>query len=144
MRTLLHSAVLTLVNLLSCWIGFVAYSHFKPIDQVMVQAPITGVLSVALFTGWLAVSRRFAPRVSQLNSTRDGLRTYMLAFMWAAVLFVPLHFLFTGYLSGVGNIAALWGLQLPTNAAAIVVGMKVVHPGGFGTASHSTTSSALP
>jgi hypothetical protein len=142
MRTLLHSVVLALGNLLSCWIGFVAHSFFRPLDQVMVQAPVTGVLSVALFTGWLAVSRRFMPRVSQLQSTRDGFWTYMLAFMWAAVLFVPLHFLFTGYLTGAGNIVALWGLQLPINAAAIVVGMKMVHPGGFGTASPSTEGHA--
>lgn len=142
MRTLLHSAVLALVNLLSGWIGFVAYTRFKPIDQVMVQAPITGVLSVALFVGWLAVYRRFEPRVSQLKSTRDGLRTYVLAFMWGAFLFVPLHFLFTGHLTGVGNIAALWGLQLPINAVAIVVGMRVVHPRGFGATSHTTESRA--
>lgn len=132
MRAMLHSAVLAVVNLFSCLIGYLVYSHLRPSDQLMVQVPITTILSVALFVAWLAATQRFAVSSLPLPDVRDGLRTYALAFGWAAVLFIPLHLLFTGYLTGAGNIAALWGLQLPINAVAIVVGMKVVRPGRSG------------
>jgi hypothetical protein len=135
MRIVLHSAVLAAVNLVSCVIGYLVYLRLRPVDQVMVQVPIAAILSVALFVAWLAAARRYARRSLPMPDVRDGLRTYVLSFVWAGALFVPLHLLFTGYVTGMGNIVALWGLQLPINAVAIVVGMKVVRPGGFGATS---------
>lgn len=123
MPRVLHSAVLGLINVAAILGGFAAYHLLKPADQIMVQVPVAAALSVAAFSGWLGVSCRVAPQKLQVRGSRDALWIYALALVWAAVVFVPVHFITQGYVTAFSNLVALWGFQLIVNAVAVPLGM---------------------
>ena len=119
----LHSAVLALINIAAVLAGFAAYHLLKPADQITIQVPVAAALSVAAFSGWLAVSCRVAPGKLRVSGSRDALWIYALALVWAPVIFVPLHFFTQGYVTAFSNVLALWAFQLIVNAIAVPLGM---------------------
>ena len=44
---------------------------------------------------------------------------YLMAFFAFGLLFVPLHYVTQGYLTGVENILVSWAFMAPVNAAAL-------------------------
>ncbi len=119
----LHSAVLAFINIAAILAGFAAYHLLKPADQITIQVPVAAALSVAAFSGWMAVSCRVAPGRLQASGSKDALWIYALALVWAAVVFVPVHFVTQGYVTAFSNVVALWAFQLIVNAVAVPLGM---------------------
>jgi hypothetical protein len=60
-----------------------------------------------------------------LHSTAEKRWAFMASLAWGPVVFVPLHYFTQGYLTSVGNIAALIMFQVPVNAIAMLVVFKV-------------------
>jgi hypothetical protein len=119
--TNLHAAVLALVNLAGLLLGFLAFGATGQGNQAAVQILIGITASPIGFGLWVWAINKGAPRRFRYRSREDGGWTYLLALPWAAVIFVPLHYLTQGYLTSVSNILALWMFQLVTNAVVIGV-----------------------
>ncbi len=121
-RILVHAAILALVNLGAIVAGFALYVVLGRRDQIAVQVPAAVLLSIGLFTAWLALARRFAPRALGIAGARDGWRVYLLAPAVAVAAFVPLHYLTQGYVTSAGNVVALCGFMLIVNGVAVPLG----------------------
>ena len=133
MRAVAHSIVLSSLNLLGVWVGFLVFSVFEPADQRGIQSVVALIVTLGGYLTWSRFARRWRGRGLGLHGWTDGRWVFGLAFGWAAVVFVPLHYVTQGYLTSFGNIAALGALQAVTNgisiAAAVgVPGMRRVGP----------------
>ena len=124
MNRVFHSFVLALANLAAIIAGFAAYRLLGAADQIAVQVPVAAVSTVAVFAAWLSLSTRVAPGILGVGGARDGFWIYGLAPVWAAAVFVPVHFVTQGYLTSFGNVASLWVFQLAVNAAAVPIGFS--------------------
>lgn len=125
---ILHSLVLTAGNIVSIIVAFGFYSLLKqfypPINQILVQAPVAAVLTVAGFTLWISLVTRYSPRFRLENSFKleynlERGAVFMLALLWTPVLFIPLHFFTQGYRTSIDNILAIWLFQVPVNLLAL-------------------------
>jgi len=77
------------------------------------------VISVAAFGVWYIVLGRVTSGRAGLVGFAAYAWTYLLAFGWFPVLFVPLHYVTQGYLTSFANIYNMWLFQAPTNALAL-------------------------
>jgi len=118
-RLAVHSAVLAAVNLGGLWLGFLAFFVLGGSSQVGIQLPVALLLSAGgyvLWTRWLATHGRDRLR---LRGWRDAGGTLVLAAVWAAIVFVPTHYVVRGYLTAFGNLLAIWLFQLVANGLAL-------------------------
>ncbi|HPF36265.1 MAG TPA: hypothetical protein P5571_15705 [Candidatus Krumholzibacteria bacterium] len=126
-RHLMNGAALAAGNMLGIVLGFYAFALFRNPNQQQVQIPVAVIASVVVFLIWA----RFAnvPRRGRLGlrGRRDGVLAYALALPVAAAAFVPLHYLFSGYLTAASNIVAGWLFMLLANP--LVVGVAVAAAG---------------
>ncbi|MDH4338394.1 MAG: hypothetical protein OEX18_14065 [Candidatus Krumholzibacteria bacterium] len=116
----IHGFVLALINLASILVGFAVFTLSGSGHQVAVQVPVALLGTVAGFAAWLWLVRR-----SRLGWDRTRLRqraaVFVLAFLGAAVVFIPLHFFTQGYVTAWSNVTALWAFQAPANLLAMLV-----------------------
>jgi len=121
-RIALHSFVLLFANFAGIWVGFLAYHFAKPANQIAIQLPIAVILSVVLFLIWSRLIR-FVPFLKSLVLCDwvELIGTLIASLVWAPAIFVPLHYLTQGYLTGAGNTIVMLLFQLPVNLFAIVV-----------------------
>ena len=133
----LHASALALGNIASILLAFGVYSLLRTansqINQIAVQAPAAALLNILGFLVWVWGSNHIPPfKTLKLRTRLDYLLTYLTALLWGPLLFVPLHFIGRGYLTGIGNILGLWAFQLPANLlaimAAILAAMKMNSP----------------
>lgn len=116
---LIHSSTLALLNLAGVLVGFAVY-HLSGVDhQIAVQVPVAALFTVAGFVAWLRMTRRTRIGWGR-TGTRQRVMVFLLALVWAAVIFVPLHFFTQGYLSAWSNVTALWAFQAPANLLALL------------------------
>jgi hypothetical protein len=118
----LNSAVIAVLNLASFVIGFFVFRISGSSAQRIVQGTAAFLAAIALVTGWLILSRNF----NGLSPGRDYPRIFLWAFPWAVVIFVPVHFLVTGYLTGFGNISAIAVYQFAMNALALTLAAAIL------------------
>jgi len=78
--------------------------------------------STALVVGWLVLFRKF----NRLKVEYDCIMVFLLAFPCTAVVFVPVHYMVTGYLTGIGNIAAIGAYQFLMNALALAISAAIL------------------
>ena len=129
-RVAVNGAILTLGNIAAVLAGFGLYTLVRPADQIAFQAPVAAALSVLGFMGWDWMVRRAARgRWLRLDGLRDYAWVYLLSLLWNPLLFAPLHFIGTGYLTSFDNIMALWIFQLPVNLLAVWAGYNLVGGG---------------
>ncbi len=129
-RIVVHGLVLTLMNVLSILVGFGIYVLLKPDNQILLQAPAAALICLTLFTSWgLAVQNL---RIGLLSVPRgsEALLVFLAAFVWAPLVFVPLHFLGRGYMTSFGNMVGLWLFQVPTNSLSLLAMTYFTRPGG--------------
>lgn len=116
---LIHSSTLALINLAGILVGFAVY-HLSGVDhQIAVQIPVAVLFTVVAFVAWQWMTRRTRIAWGR-TGTRQRVMVFLLAFVWAAVVFVPLHFFTQGYLSAWSNVTALWAFQAPANLLALL------------------------
>ena len=124
-RVLVTGLALLVANSIGIYIGFLAYYAVRPGNQVAIQAPIAVMFSVLLYLAWTLVLRILPFSRLHLNSTAEKGWAFIASLVWGPVVFVPLHYFTQGYLTSVGNIAALIVFQAPVNAIAMLVAFKV-------------------
>ncbi len=114
-----NAALLSALDLAAVIVAFGFYCLFRPSHQLLFQGPLAALIVVVSF---LAAQRLIASspvRSFRLAGWKSAALVYVLAFVLAAVAFIPLHLATQGYLSSGRNIVGLWLFQAPTNALAL-------------------------
>ena len=114
---LLSALVISVLNLASVVIGFLSYIFSGAEAQLLVQIPVSLISGVLLVIGWIVGFRR----LHRLSAGEDFIAVMLVAYPMGAVIFTGVHYVVTGYLTSLGNIGPLWGLQLAENALALPV-----------------------
>ena len=121
-KLVLNATVMGGLNLAAFVIGFWIFQISASGEQRLVQGTAAVVVGIGLVVGWLVLFRKF----HRLKIEYDYIKVFLLAFPCTAILFVPIHFLVTGYLTGIGNILAIGAYQFPLNALALAISAAIV------------------
>ncbi|MEN8006381.1 MAG: hypothetical protein ABFS42_05165 [Candidatus Krumholzibacteriota bacterium] len=122
MKLILNALVIGALNLASFLIGFWIFSLSARGEQRLIQGTAAMVVAVLLVASWLVLFRKF----NRLQVEFDYIRVFLLVFVCTPVLFVPVHYVITGYLTGIGNILAVAAYQFPMNALALAVAAAIL------------------
>ena len=119
-RVGLHSLVLVVADIAGIAGGaLAAFQILGVANQVALQLPLAVLLSVGCFWAWICSLRVLRLRNLQIVSTSELVTCFGLSFLWAPLVFVPLHYFTQGYLTSIGNVVALAFYQLPVNGLAL-------------------------
>lgn len=118
-RIVMHGLVLTVMDIAAIIVAFGLYKMINAPDQITFQGPAAALLAIGGFTLWSWLVKRFFPQGLTLIDAGEHAIVYLLAFIWAVVLFVPLHFITQGYLTTFSNIEVLWIFQVPVDLLAL-------------------------
>ena len=121
-KLILNATVVGVLNLASFVIGFFIFRISGSGEQRLIQGTAAFVIAVTLVVVWLVVFRKF----NRLNVTYDYIRVFLLAFPCTAAIFVPVHYVVTGYLTGIGNIIAIGFYLFPMNALALAIAAALI------------------
>ncbi len=121
-KLILNAAMVSVLNLASFLVGFFIFRMSGSGDQRLIQGTAAFLIAVTLVVVWLVVFRKF----NRLNVEFDYIRVFLLAFPCVAVIFVPVHFVVTGYLTGIGNIIAIGFYLFPMNALALAIAAAII------------------
>jgi hypothetical protein len=124
-RRIVHATVLVLANLAGILGGFIAFWLASTTNQLAVQLPIAVLVTLTTFLLWIRLVDRRGPARLRFLGLRDGVWTYGLAPVIAAIVFVPLHYVLEGYVTAFSNVVALWTFQLVVNALVIVLAVRM-------------------
>jgi hypothetical protein len=116
----MHSLVLVITDIAGIAGGALAAFRILGVpNQIWVQLPIALVLSVGCFCAWILVLR-VRRWTGLLPASATEFKACLAAsFLWAPLVFVPLHYFTQGYLTSLGNLVALALYQLPVNGLAL-------------------------
>jgi hypothetical protein len=121
-RLILNALVIGALNLASLAIGFWIFKLSGSGEQRLVQGSAAFLITVLLVVVWLVVFRK----INGLEVEHDYIRVFLLVFACTPVIFVPVHFVMTGYLTGFGNLIAGAVFQFPVNLAAFALGAALI------------------
>ncbi|MCK9997251.1 MAG: hypothetical protein KAH56_13330 [Candidatus Krumholzibacteria bacterium] len=121
-KLILNATVVSVLNLASFVIGFFIFRMSGSGEQRLIQGASAFLIAVTLVVVWLVVFRKF----NRLKVEYDYIRIFLLAFPCTAVIFVPIHFVVTGYLTGIGNIVAIVFYLFPMNALALAIAAAII------------------
>jgi hypothetical protein len=119
-RPLFHGLALAAFNIGASLVGFAAYKISGVGHQLLVQVSVAVLITVVAFALWYYLTLRVTYGRLALGNVGAYVGTYVLAFVWLPVIFVPLHFVTQGYLTSFANIYNMWLFQAPTNALTLV------------------------
>jgi hypothetical protein len=119
-RVGLHSLALVIADVAGIAAGALAAFRILGVpNQVRLQLPIAVVLSVGCYWAWLLSLRILGWKRLQLATPKELGACLAMSFLWAPLVFVPLHYFTQGYLTSIGNLIAMAFYQLPVNAVAL-------------------------
>ena len=121
-KQILNALVIGALNLASFVIGFWIFKLSAGGEQRLIQGGAAMIIGVSLVVGWLVLFRKF----NRLQVEFDYIKVFLLVFFCTPVLFVPAHYVMTGYLTGIGNIIAIGAYQFPMNALGLAIGAALV------------------
>jgi hypothetical protein len=121
-KLILNALVIGALNLASFVIGYFIFKLSGRMEQMILQGAAAMIVSVALVVFWLVGFRHF----NRLKIEFDYVRVFLLVFPCTPFLFVPVHFLVTGYLTDIGNIVAIAAYQFPMNVLALAIGAAII------------------
>ena len=121
LRIAAHGFVLCIANQMGIIIGFSAFHFLGSNNQIAVQAPIAAVITLIIFLMWTYFLRIFPFKILRLPSAREFSWVFIASLAWGPIAFIPIHLTTQGYLTGMGNIIALFTFQLPVNLLVLVV-----------------------
>ena len=130
-KLILNALVIGALNLASFLIGFFIFKLTASGDQRLVQGGAAMIVGISLVVIWLVLFRKF----NRLQIEFDYIKVFLLVFVCTPVIFVPLHYVMSGYLTGIGNIIAIAAYQFPMNVLALAIGAALLRrmekaPGG--------------
>ncbi|OPL17506.1 MAG: hypothetical protein AVO38_00540 [delta proteobacterium ML8_D] len=120
-RVILHSFILSMVNIISILFGFGVYHFFRDYNQLSIQVPVGAVFSIIVFTSWVVILKYKGVSWLLLESRLEPLLILLLSLAWLPVIFIPLHYLTQGYLTTFGNIYVHWIFQIPVNLIIVII-----------------------
>ena len=119
--TILHGFALVVITLVAMAVGFAVYRLVGLRNQIAVQVLTAGIVCVTVFAVWGFVVHRLSRGRLSLAGLKELGVAYAAALLWTPVLFVPVHYVTQGYLTGFGNILSTWMFQVPFNLLALMV-----------------------
>ncbi len=120
-RVILHSFILSMVNIISILFGFGVYHFFMDYNQLSIQVPVGAVFSIIVFISWVIILKYKGVSWLLLESRLEPLLILLLSLAWLPVIFIPLHYLTQGYLTTFGNIYVHWIFQIPVNLIIVII-----------------------
>jgi len=114
MAVLINSLILSLINIISIFIGSIIYYISKSQTQVAIQIISACFFSIIFFLIWQFVSQKFFPKTT-LRKKPDYWKTYFGSLIFSTIIFTLLHYLTEGYLTPWKNISGITMFQIPTN-----------------------------
>jgi len=120
-RIAIHGLILCGANLIAIIVGFFAYLSLSSGNQFVIQAPIAAVITLIIFLLWTYFLRFLPIKTLGLLSIREFSWVFIASLAWGPITFIPIHLTTQGYLTGMGNIFALFTFQLPVNLLVLVV-----------------------
>lgn len=127
LRISLHSFVMVIINFTAIVTGFFVFKFLKFSDQISIQIPVAGLLSILLFISWNWLIKNLSLKRLSLKESQEFYLTFFASLLWSPLIFVPAHYLITGYLTSVGNIVAVLFLQIFINSIALSLTKLVCH-----------------
>jgi len=121
-KLILNATMVGVLNLASFVIGFFIFRMSGSGEQRLIQGTAGFLIAVTLVVVWLVVFRKF----NRLKVEYDYIRVFLLAFPCATVVFVLVHYVVTGYLTGIGNIVAIGAYLFPMNALALAIAAAII------------------
>ncbi len=131
LRVCLHSIVLAMTDLGSIILAFGFYSILRSlvtVNQLVLQVPIAVILCIFVFASWSMIVNRLSSKKLSLQGNNDLILTYIAAFLWVPIIFIPLHYFTQGYITSFGNIIAIWLFQVLVNLLALWISRKILNP----------------
>ncbi|MBI4674243.1 MAG: hypothetical protein HY741_21580 [Chloroflexi bacterium] len=129
LRLALHGGMLTACNLASIIAAFGVYYFLRPVNQILVQAPLAALFSLLAFMVWMWLAARLPLAFLRVRARGEWIGIYFAALLWTPLLFVPLHWVTQGYVTSFGNILATWAFQAPVNLLVLLYcWRKMVRP----------------
>ncbi|MBN1920097.1 MAG: hypothetical protein JW892_02535 [Anaerolineae bacterium] len=119
LKLLIHGLGLAGINFAAVLLGFAVYFLLRPAPQLAVQLPVAIAASILGFALWVYISKVLFAARAMLEGWKDYLGVYLAAWLWSPLIFVPLHYLGTGYVTAFSNVIALWAFQAPVNLVAL-------------------------
>jgi hypothetical protein len=120
-RILLHGFLLAVVTVGSILVGYAVYRASGLRDQVATQVLVAGAVCAFSFALAAWIVHRLSSGRLALASLRELGITYGSAFLWSAIVFVPIHYVTQGYVTGMGNVLGVWIFQLPFGLLALMI-----------------------
>ncbi len=121
-KLVLNALVIGALNLASFLIGFFIFKLSASGDQRLIQGTAAMIVGISLVVAWLVLFRKF----NRLQVEFDYIKVFLLVFVCTPVIFVPLHYVMSGYLTGIGNILAIAAYQFPMNVLALAIGAAIL------------------
>lgn len=122
-KLVLNALVIGALNLTSFVIGFWIFKLSASGEQRLVQGAAAMLVAIVLVVVWLVVFRKF----NRLEIEYDFIKVFLLTFLLTPVIFVPTHFVVTGYLTSWGNILAIAAYQFPMNVLALAISAAILN-----------------
>ncbi len=128
-KIILHSFILSVINIVSIIFGFGIYHYFMEYNQLVIQIPIAVVFSLIVFTAWIVILRYENILKLFPQGWLEFLLILLFSFAWLPLIFIPLHYITQGYLTSFGNIYMTWIFQIPTNIIIILIAYFIMSLG---------------
>lgn len=130
LRVLANGLVLTLANIGGVVLGFVLFYRIPVAERIPFQLATAFAFTVLAFLAWRYLIARHAVCLSLRHGDGYGLpNEFVLAFLAApllvVVVFVPVHYVISGYVTSFANLVCAWGFQLPANALALLIASRI-------------------
>ena len=114
MVVLINSLILSLINIISVFIGSIIYYISESQTQTAIQIISACFFSIIFFLIWQFISQKFFPKTT-LRKKPDYWKTYFGSLIFSAIIFTLLHYLTEGYFTPWKNIFGITMFQIPTN-----------------------------
>lgn len=119
LKSVIHGLGLAGINFVAVLLGFGVYYLLRPVPQLAAQLPVAVIASILGFALWIYFSKALFDTRAMLSDWRDYVGIYLATLLWSPLIFVPLHYLGTGYVTAFSNVMALWAFQVPVNLIAL-------------------------
>jgi len=126
LKLVINSFILSSLNIFSIIISFGIYKMvFQNYDQKAVQLFLSFTLTTLGILFWGFFSAKFLKK--QFIGRKYHLAwVYLLSFVWAPIIFVPLHYITQGYITSGENLLSIWLFQVPTNLLTLYIYYKIL------------------
>jgi hypothetical protein len=120
-KLVFSAMVITLINKAGIATGFITWYFLGTSNQLMVQVPLAMAVSICGTMIWLLKFGHW----HRLDLEQDAMALFLLILPVGAALWVPIHYLWTGYLTSMGNIVGGWIFAFLANIPAFALSAGV-------------------